>query len=187
VYKKFLCVLLFGLIFINTSCSSTTENKNILKKSEFSNTQKKLLDNLGLDNEIAYFKYQGKKKKVKLSVQIYKDGILQRHNLNTSFKLVNTKDIICSFQKYNDKYSKITINGASIDENAVKSYSNSVFLINPNEINLDTKEFILAIKIISEKEMKSFDPEEIFTKFKQKKEELFEDNYVYVINGTVLK
>lgn len=175
-------VLLLGLIFI-TGCN--TENQNILKKSNFSNTQKKLLNNLGLNNEIAYFKYQGKEKQVELSAQIYKDGILQKQNLNTSFKLKNTEDIICSFQKYNDRYEKITINGASTDIIAVKNYSNTTLMINPNKINLDnTKEYLLAIKIISEKEIR-FDQEEVFIKFNKIKDELTKPNYAYVIKGTI--
>ncbi|AFQ45374.1 hypothetical protein [Desulfosporosinus meridiei] len=201
--KALLTILIICLI--TTGCSVKTEQpengvtdaapkadnsqeKGIIKVIEFDDSQKKIIRGIGgSPDDIFYFEYDGipiEYNWLEVWIEYYEKGQKTSKLLSINEGAAKDGSIICRFEDIDNK-TRITINGSSLlKEKPIMEQSVTTNKKNDSPILCDSDtEFLLAVRVVDGGNSSAIIPDEIFTNQTIGDQELYQNDYVYLVKG----
>ncbi|SDH47819.1 hypothetical protein [Desulfosporosinus hippei] len=200
--KVLLTICIISLI--TTGCSKTehttngltdvalnadnSQEKGIIKVIEFDDSQKKIISGIGASlNDIFYFEYNGIPKEynwLEVWIEYYEKGQKTSKLLSINEGAAKDGSILCRFEDIDNK-TRITINGSSLlKEKPIMEQSVTTNKKNVSSILCDSDaEFLLAVRVVDGGNSSALIPDEIFTDLTFDDQELYQNDYVYLVKG----
>ncbi|MHB8074462.1 hypothetical protein [Desulfosporosinus fructosivorans] len=168
--------------------SDNSQEEGIIKVLEFDDSQKKILNGIGVSPiNIYYFEYDGIRKEynwLEVWIEYYENGKKTNKLFSINEGVSKSGNILCMFEDI-DKKSRITIEGSSIlKDKPVMEQSVTTNKKNVYPIVLDNDaQFLLGIRVVDSGNSSAIIPDEIFTVQDFDYKELFQNDYVYLLKG----